>query len=56
MSIFRLALTALLLVGICGAQSNADQFVLDVELEVVSVDVEHQQITLQDLVRTALTN
>ncbi len=49
MSISRLALAAVLLVGICGAQSNADQFVLDVELEVVSVDVEHRQITLQDL-------
>ena len=49
MSISRLALAAVLLVGICSAQSNADQFVLDVELEVVSVDVEHRQITLQDL-------
>ena len=48
----RLALAAVLLVGIAaspsGGQSSAEQIVLDVELEVVSVDLELQQITLQD--------
>ena len=49
MGIFRFTLAIVLLAGIGGLQSNAEQFVLDVELEVVSVDLEHQQITLLDL-------
>ena len=49
MGTFRFALAIVLLAGIGGLQSNAEQFVLNVELEVVSVDLEHQQITLLDL-------
>ena len=49
MRIFRFALAVVFLAGIGSVQSNAEQFVLDVELEVVSVDLEHQQITLLDL-------
>ena len=48
----RLALAAVLLVGIAGLPSGgpsiAEQMVLEVELEVVSVDLDLQQVTLQD--------